>query len=141
MRKKTRMQMNPLQMMDIPDRPFDKITINLITDLNASMSGSQHNPYHYCHLTGWPEAIPFPNKKVDTIVCVFINSSLLVHMWPRYILSGNGSKLKNQLMDDVFQQLGIDHISLPHTTHRAMEYWRYSTSSSRQHPRSCVRTT
>ena len=31
-------------------------------------------------------------------------------MCPRYILSDNGTKLKNQLMDQVLQQLGIDHI-------------------------------
>ena len=31
-------------------------------------------------------------------------------MWPRYILSDNGTELKNKLMDDVLQQLGINHI-------------------------------
>ena len=31
-------------------------------------------------------------------------------MCPRYLLSGNGIQFKNQLMDQVLQQLGIDHI-------------------------------
>ena len=33
-----------------------------------------------------------------------------MHMCPRYILSDNGTELKNRLMDQVFQQLGIDCI-------------------------------
>ena len=36
-------------------------------------------------------------------------------MCPRYILSDNGTEFKNQLMDQVLQQLSIDHIfSLPY---------------------------
>ena len=31
-------------------------------------------------------------------------------MYPRFILSDNGMEFKNQLMDDVLKQLGIDHI-------------------------------
>ena len=31
-------------------------------------------------------------------------------MCPQYILSDNGAEFKNWLMDQVLQQLGIDHI-------------------------------
>ena len=62
------------------------------------------------HLTGWPEAFPIPDKSSDTIVSTFINQYLPVHMCPRYILSDNGMEFKNQLMDQVLQQLEIDHI-------------------------------
>ena len=31
-------------------------------------------------------------------------------MCPKYILSDNGTELKNQLMDQVLQQLSTDHI-------------------------------
>ena len=62
------------------------------------------------HLTGWPEAFPIPDKSVHTIVSTFINQYLPVHMCPRYILSDNGMEFKNQLMDKVLQQLGIECI-------------------------------
>ena len=62
------------------------------------------------HLTGWPEAFPIPDKKADTVVHGFINNCLPIHMCPCFILSDNGTELKNQLMDYIFQQLGIDHI-------------------------------
>ena len=104
------MQMYPLQMMDIPDGSFDKIVIDLITDLNVSTLGNQHILTIIDHLRGWLETFPIPNKKEDTIICIFINNYLPVCMFPRHTLSDNGTELKNQIMDDKLQQLGIDHI-------------------------------
>ena len=38
------------------------------------------------------------------------NKYLPVHMCPRYILSDNGTEFKNNLMDQVLKQLGIERI-------------------------------
>ena len=97
-------------MTEIPDRPFDKIAINLVTECKTSTSGNKHILTIIDHLTGWPEAFPIPDKSADTIVATFINEYLPVHMWPQYILSDNGTEFKNSLMDQVLQQLGIDRI-------------------------------
>ena len=97
-------------MTEIPDRPFDKIAIDLVTNCKTSTSGNKHILTIIDHLTGWPEAFPIPDKTADTIVATFINEYLPVHMCPRYILSDNGMELKNSLMDQVLQQLEIDRI-------------------------------
>ena len=107
---KAKVQQYPLQMMEIPDRPFNKIAIDLVTDCKTSTSGNKHILTIIDHLTGWPEAFPIPNKSADTIVATLINHYLPVHMCPRYILSDNGTEFKNNLMDQVLQQLGIDRI-------------------------------
>ena len=52
----------------------------MVTDLNVSKSGNQHILTIIDHLREWPEAFPIPNKKADTIVCVFINNYLPIHM-------------------------------------------------------------
>ena len=57
---------------------------------------------------GRPEAFLIPDKSADTIVSSFINQYLPVHMCPRYILSNNGTEFKNNLMDQVLKQLGIE---------------------------------
>ena len=44
-REKARTQIHALQMKDIPDRPFDKTGIDLVTDLSISTSGNQHTDY------------------------------------------------------------------------------------------------
>ena len=51
-----------------------------------------------------------PDKSTDTIVATLINHYLPVHMCPRYILLDNGMEFKNNLMDQVSQQLGVDRI-------------------------------
>ena len=97
-------------MMEIPDRPFDKIAIDLVTECETSTSGNKHILTIIDHLTEWPEAFPIPDKSADTIVSTFINEYLPVHMCPLYILLDNGTEFKNNLMDQVLQQLGIDRI-------------------------------
>ena len=54
--------------------------------------------------------ISIPDKSADAIVSTFINQYLPVHMCSRYILSDNGTEFKNHLMDQVLQQLRIEHI-------------------------------
>ena len=97
-------------MTEIPQHPFHKIAIDLITECKTSTSGNMYILTIIDHLTGWPEAFPILDKSVDTIVSTFINHYLPVHMCPTYILSDNGIEFKNQLMDQVLQQLNIDHI-------------------------------
>ena len=95
-------------MMEIPDRPFDKIAIDLVTECETSTSGNKHILTIIDHLTGWPEAFPMPDKSTDMIVSTFINEYLPVHMCPWYIISDNGMEFKNNLINQVLQQLGID---------------------------------
>ena len=109
MREKAKTQVYPLQMTDLPDRPFDKIAIDLVSDINDSTLGNEHILTIIDHLTGWPESFPIPYKKADTIVCIFIKNYLPIHMFPCFMLS-DGTEFKNQLMDNVLQQLGIDCI-------------------------------
>ena len=94
-------------MTEIPDRQFDKITIDLVTECKTSTSGILTI---IDHLTGWLEAIPIPDKSTETTVLTFINHHLPVHMCPRYILLDNGTEFRNQLMDHVLKKLGIYHI-------------------------------
>ena len=97
-------------MTKIPDRPCDKIAIDLVTECQTSTLGNKHILTVIDNLTGWPEAFPIPDKSADTIVSTFINEYLPVHMYPQYILSDNGMEFKNNLMDQVLQQLRIDRI-------------------------------
>ena len=109
-REKAKVQNYPLQMTEVPNRPFDKIAIDLVTECETSTSGNKHILTIIDHLTGWPEAFPLPDKSVDTIVSPFINKYLPIHVCPGYILSDNGTEFKNNLMDQVLKQLGIERI-------------------------------
>ena len=95
----------------LPEQPFDKIVIDLVTECETSSSGNKHILTIIHHLTGWPEAFTIPDRSADTIVSMFINHYFAVHMCPRYILSDNCTEFKNHLMDQVVPPFGIDHIS------------------------------
>ena len=47
-------------MTEIPDRPFDKIVIDLVTGCKTSTSGNKHILTIIDHLTGWPEVFSYP---------------------------------------------------------------------------------
>ena len=97
-------------MTEKPDRPFNKITIDLVTECETSTSGNRHILTIIDHLTGWPEAFPLPEKSTYTIVSTFINHYLSVQMCPQYILLNKGTEFKDQLIDQVLQQLSINCI-------------------------------
>ena len=109
-REKAKVQAYPLQMMEIPDRPFDNIVIDLVTECETSTSENKHILTIMDHLMGCPEAFLIPDKSADTILSTFINQYLPVHMCPRYILSDNGIEFKNHLLDQMLKQLGIKRI-------------------------------
>ena len=67
-------------MAEIPDRPFDKIAIDMVTECKTSTSHNKHILTITDHLTGWMEAFPISDKSADTIVSTFINHYLQVHM-------------------------------------------------------------
>ena len=111
-REKAKIQNYPLQMMEIPNRPFNNIAIDLVTECETSTSGNKHILTIINYLTGWPEAFPIADKLANTIVSTFIIKYLPVHMFPMYILSDNGTEFKNNLMDQVLKQLGTEWIFL-----------------------------
>ena len=79
---KAKVQQYPLQMMEIPDRPFDKIATDLFKECEKT-SGNKHILTIMDHLTGWPNAFPMPATSADMIVSTFINEYLSIHMCPQ----------------------------------------------------------
>ena len=90
-----------------PDRPLDKIAMDLVTDFIKSNKGNKHILTIIDLLMGGPEVIPIPNKSADTITKAFIRHYLPRHMCPRFILSDNGTEFKNQIFNKVTKDLGI----------------------------------
>ena len=83
----------------------------MVSDLNVSTSGYHHILTIIDQLKGWTGAFPISDKKADTIFHVFMNNCLPTHMYPHFILADNSTELKNQLIENVLQQLGIDCMS------------------------------
>ena len=128
--EKARVQSYPLHMTEIPDRPFNEIMMDLVTDFTESNKGNKHILTIIDLLMGWPEAIPIPNKSADTITQVFIRHYLPRHLCPQFILSDNGTESRIRFSTESRRNLVSKGYSLHHTTLKVMGNWRHSTNSS-----------
>ena len=97
-------------MMEIPDQPFNKIAMDLVTDFTESNKENKHILTITDLLTEWLEAISIPNKSADTITKAFIRHYLPRHLCPLFILSDNGMEFKNQTFDRIVKDLSIKRI-------------------------------
>ena len=121
-------------MTEIPDRPFDKIAIDLVKECETSTSGNKHILPIIDHLTGWPEALPIPDKSTGAIVATFINEYLPVHMCPQYILLDNGTEFKKLPYGPrSCNNLELIGCSQHPTIHRAMANLKSSTNTLNLH--------
>ena len=86
-------------MTEIPDRPFDKIAMHLVTDFTESNKGNKHILTIIDLLTGWPEVISIPNKSTDTITKAFIR-----HYLPRHVPLVHTIRQWHGIQEPNFQQ-------------------------------------
>ena len=74
-------------MTEIPDRPLNKIAIDLVTNCETSTSGKTHPHYNRSLNRDSPKAFPIPDKSADTIVATFINDYLTsAHVPPTHFV-------------------------------------------------------
>ena len=60
--------------MEIPERAFAKVSIDLIVSLTTSHYGSKNILVMVDHLTGWPIAKVIPGKEATTVVNTILRS-------------------------------------------------------------------
>ena len=98
-----------LQTTEIPDQPFVKVGIDLIVDLDISHKGNKNILVVVDHLTGYPIAVPIPNKEASTVVDAFYEKVILEHSAPNIILSDNGKEFANETMAQLCDAFNIKH--------------------------------
>ena len=133
-REKAKTQNYPLQMTEIPDRPFDKIAIDLITECKTSTSGNKHILTTIDHLSGRPEAYPIPDKTVDT-------DSLYLYKWiptSTYVPTIHFIRQQNWIQKQSHGPSSATTVELteyfqPHIIHRVMASWKFFTNTWSQH--------
>ena len=98
-----------LQTTEIPNKPFAKVSIDLIVDLPISHNGNKNILVMIDHLTGWQMAKAIPNKEATTVTNAVFENLILEHGLPSILLSDNGTEFSNDTLAYVCDELGIDH--------------------------------
>ena len=108
-REKLTVDKYQLQTTEIPDQPFAKVGIDLIVDLDVSHKGSKNILVVVDHLTGYPIAVPIPNKEASTVVDAFYEKVILEHTAPHIVLSDSGKEFANDTMAQLCDAFNIKH--------------------------------
>jgi len=96
----------PLQPIQVPCEPFQKIIIDCVGPLPKTTKGNQYILTVMCPTTRYPEAFPLKNISAKSIC------KNLVHMFttfgiPQEVQSDRGSNFTSELFSKVLQELGI----------------------------------
>ena len=120
-RKKARTQVYPLQMTHIPYRSFDKIAIDLVSDLNISASGkSTHIDYHLS-LNGMARGFPsLTRKQTPLSASSSIITCLFTCALPSYCQTMELNS-RTSWWTMFSSNMALTASFLPCTTHKVME--------------------
>ena len=105
-----------LQTMEIPEKAFPKVSVDLIVELPTSHYHNKNILVMVDHLTGWPIAKAIPNKEATTVANTIFEKCILEHGTPEVLLSDNGREFTNDTLAYVGQEFNIEqHFTSPYT--------------------------
>ena len=95
---------------DVKPFPMKFISMDLIGEFHPpSKKGNKYALTVICMHTGYTFCIPLPNKSANEVVKAYIDRVYSQFGGSEKILSDNGTEFKNQLMDEVCSQIGVEH--------------------------------
>jgi len=98
------------QITDTPQRPFEKIGLDLTGPFLPSSKGNRYLLCAVDHHTGWAEAVPIPDKRAVTVWNALMTEVFTRFAHPRTIITDNGLEWINRVFMDGCRALHIQHL-------------------------------
>ena len=92
---------NPIQLYPIPHCPFDRVAVDLITNLTETAKGYRHILVCIDALTRFTELIPLKSKTAKECAESFYQNFILRYTAPKVLISDNGLEFNNKLMNEL----------------------------------------
>ncbi len=99
----------PLHPLPAPDMPNIRVHADLIVVPKASSAGSKYILVLTCAFSKLVELVPLPSKDAETVASAIFTRWICRYSCPREILTDRGREFCNQLAEQLFMLLGIDH--------------------------------
>lgn len=104
-----RHNISPLQRIGMPDERFSHIHLDLVGPMEPS------NGYRYLlttvdRFTRWPEAIPLPNIRTETIIAAFVSHYISRYGCPQSVTTDNGAQFLSGMWSSFLNSIGAQHI-------------------------------
>ena len=94
----------------VPQKPFDKIAIDLVGPLRKSHMGNVYIITMMDIFSGWPEAEGIPDKRAEMVGLTFQRMFLSRHSFPLEVLSDRGSEWISSIFQDILGAGNTKHI-------------------------------
>ena len=106
----------PLQPLPMPDKPNDRVHIDLFGPLKTpSNAGNKYVAVMTDAFTKLVRLAPIPDKEADTVARTFLDKYIYVHGVPLKVLTDGGLEFCNELQAALLKSLQIKHsITTPH---------------------------
>ena len=96
-----------IQSIRVPAQRFQHVHVDLVGPLPPS-EGNVYILTVIDRTTRWPEAIPLPDSKAETVAQAFISSWISRFGIPKWVTSDRGVQFKSNLWNDIMKELGIE---------------------------------
>ncbi|XP_055880846.1 uncharacterized protein LOC129925304 [Biomphalaria glabrata] len=108
---KGRMGKAPLQAMDEPTEPFQKIAIDIIGPLTKTESNSRYILTIIDMFTRYPEAVALSNIDTENIINGLTQKWITRYGMPKILLTDNASQFRSEQFKKWMEQSGMRHMT------------------------------
>lgn len=105
--KKSPITKMPLVMPNVSQYPFDRIYIDLVTDLPKTISGNIHILSMMDDLSRFVDFVAIPNQEANTVAEALFEQIISRYTLPKEILSDQGANFCGKVMKELCKLLKI----------------------------------
>ena len=102
----------PIGQYPIPTTPFQRVAVDLITNLSSTVRGNKVLLVCVDQLTRYTELIPLPNKTGKECALAIFNCIFCRYGPPQLIISDNGTEFNNELMQNLCDVFGVQKVNI-----------------------------
>ena len=103
---------HPILTYDIPERPFQRVSIDVLSGFLPTVSGNRYILVCIDNFTRYCELVPIPDKSAVTIARAFNAHILCRHDTPVELMSDNGTEFVNDVLRSLCSLMNIKHINV-----------------------------
>lgn len=97
----------PHKPLPIPDRPNDRVHVDLFGPLKGGTDGQKYVMVMTDAFSKYVELAAIPNKEAETVALAILTRWIRAHSCPLEILTDRGREFNNKIMDDLYKRLHV----------------------------------